>query len=65
MGPSMRWIPRMADSVWGTLEMGLLYLREWSKTETLPHTLDGLGMQRQAKVGGKESDRLLGAWKDW
>ena len=65
MGPSMRWIPRMADSVWGTLEMGLLYLREWCKTETLPHTPDGLGMQRQAKVGGKESDRLLGAWKDW
>ena len=55
----------MADSVWGTLEMGLLYPREWRKTETLPHTPDGLGMQRQAKVGGKESDHLLGAWKDW
>ena len=55
----------MADSVWGTLEMWLLYPRVLCKTETLPHTPDGLGMQRQAKVGGKESDHLLGAWKDW
>ena len=48
----------------GFLEMVLLYPREWCKTETLAHTSDGLGKQRQAKVGGKESYRLLGAWKD-
>ena len=61
----MLWIHRMARLSMGFLEMGLLYTREWCKTETLPHTPDGLGLQRQAKVGGKESDCLLGAWKDW
>ena len=53
----------MADSVWAgdvaSVPQGVVQNRD-STTHT-----DGLGMQRQAKVGGKESDHLLGAWKDW
>ena len=57
----MCWIPGLSM---GFLEVGLLYPREWSKIEACHMHLYDLGLQRQAEVGSKESDRLLGA-RNW